>query len=81
MSRGLPTATFHNAYIGWLSKVLYPYPLVPREHKVYDAPDGTRDLVYARVTDKSSKGAPAGMFDPDVCANARYQRGSAEPGI
>ena len=66
------TATLHNARFGLSPKILYPYhPLFGQDYEVFGAAGGKRDLVYIRLADKSSKGIPAWMFDPGVCAGVR----------
>ena len=67
-----PTATLHNARFGLSLEILYPYhPLFGQEYEVFGAAGGRRDLVYVRLPDKTTKGVPAWMFDPAVCAGVR----------
>jgi hypothetical protein len=56
------------------SKLLYPYhPLHGTDIEVLGGAGGQRDLIYVRLPDKSTKGVPAWMFDPGVCAGVRME--------
>ncbi len=67
-----PRASLHNAHIGSLSKILYPYhPLFGEEYEAFGSALGKRDMVYVRLPDHSTRGVPAWMFDPGVCAGIR----------
>ena len=60
------TGTLHNARIGLFPKILYPYhPLFGKECEAFGAAGGARDMVYVRLADRSTKGVPAWMFDPE----------------
>src|SRR5690606_3941905 len=66
------TATLHNARFGLSTEILYPYhPFFGEDYEVFGAAGGKRDLIYIRLADKSSKGVPAWMFDPAICAGVR----------
>jgi hypothetical protein len=67
-----PTATLHNARIGLFSKILYPYhPLFGKDSESFGSAGGKRDMVYVRLADQSTRGVPAWMFDPVVCASVK----------
>jgi hypothetical protein len=53
-------------------KILYPYhPLFGKEHEAFGSAGGERDMVYVRLADRSTRGVPAWMFDPEVCSGVR----------
>jgi len=67
-----PTDTLHNARIGLFSKILYPYhPLFGKDCESFGSAGGKRDMVYVRLADRSTRGVPAWMFDPVVCAGVK----------
>jgi hypothetical protein len=66
------TATLHNARFGLSSKIVYPYhPLFGKEYETFGSAGGERDMVYVRLADQSTRGVPAWMFDPVVCAGVK----------
>jgi hypothetical protein len=66
------TDTLHNARIGLFSKILYPYhPLYGKDSESFGSAGGKRDMVYVRLADRSTRGVPAWMFDPVVCAGVK----------
>jgi hypothetical protein len=66
------TGTLHNARIGLFSKILYPYhPLFGKDCESFGSAGGKRDMVYVRLADRSTRGVPAWMFDPVVCAGVK----------
>ncbi len=75
MERGFglrQTDTLHNARFGLSPKVLYPYhPLFGEDLEVFGSAGGRRDMVYVRLIDSSTRGVPAWMFDPVICAGVR----------
>lgn len=53
-------------------KILYPYhPLFGTDYEVFGFALGERDMVYIRLPDQSTRGVPAWMFDPGICAVVR----------
>jgi hypothetical protein len=71
------TGTLHNARIGLFSKILYRYhPLFGKDCESFGSAGGKRDMVYVRLADRSTRGVPAWMFDPVVCAGVKA---AAEP--
>ncbi|MEZ5324128.1 MAG: hypothetical protein R3F19_03590 [Verrucomicrobiales bacterium] len=65
-------AALHNAHIGSFYKILYPYhPLFGKEYEIFGSALGRKDLVYVRLPDHSTRGVPAWMFDPGICAGIR----------
>lgn len=66
------TATLHNARIGLFPKILYPFhPLFGKDHEAFGSAGGERDMIYVRLPDNSTRGVPAWMFDPAICAGVR----------
>lgn len=64
--------TLHNARFGFSPKVLYPHhPLFGEDIEVFGSAGGQRDMVYVRLADNTTRGVPAWMFDPVVCAGVR----------
>ncbi len=64
--------TLHNARIGLISKILYPYhPLFGKDFEPFGSAGGRRDMVYVRLADRSSRGVPAWMFDAVVCSGVK----------
>ena len=66
------TRTHHNARVASSRKILYPYhPLFGQELEVLDTAAGERDVIYVKLSNNTTRGIPAWMFDEVICARVR----------
>ena len=66
------TCTLHNARLSKAAKVLYPHhPLFGKELDVWGGAGGQRDLLFVKLSNNTTRGVPAWMFDEVICSTVR----------